>query len=250
MKTPWIHTGIILLLLGTTALQAGVAIRRKRLLGWSQEQVIADLGKPKGKMQVGRKELWVYDRGDVEFDQGIVVVDTIVPLEIWQKQKEEQAQAEEAWRKTIAEQERIKKEREDRERRLREQEAARLPDATPTNSATFEMKDVPILDVDNGRRLGYGVNVQCTSEPSSSVKYYPVFKSSNPFFGSIRLGMSASDTNSGALYHFAFDETAANEFYVFYIDRDRDQSLNSGLKCGKLAYFSLPFSEWPLFRSN
>ena len=94
----------------------------------------------------------------------------------------------------------------------------------------FKLRPVSVFDVgkdkDNFLR---GQICRCQDKPFAEVKNYPAFASQAPIFGSVKFGGRADDTNSGALFYFAVDESrgTGKGYDRLYFDGNRDLDLRN-----------------------
>jgi hypothetical protein len=84
-----------------------------------------------------------------------------------------------------------------------------------------------------------GQRCPCQDKPFSEVKHYPEFTSKVPIFGLVRVDRQPDDTNAGALYYFAVDESrgTGKGYDRFYFDANRDLDLRNDT-VGKLRRLS------------
>jgi len=105
-----------------------------------------------------------------------------------------------------------------------------LDSAEPGHEAVFNLREVSVFDAgkDNQNFLR-GQMCRCQDQPFAAVKHYPVFSSQAPIFGSVKFGGQADDTNSGALFFFAVDESrgTGKGYDRFYFDGNRDLDLRN-----------------------
>lgn len=96
------------------------------------------------------------------------------------------------------------------------------------DSSTFKLRKVSVFESSQNNFLR-GQMCRCQVKPFSEVKNYPAFTSSVPVFGSIRFGGKSDDTNSGALFYFAVDESrgTGKGYDRLYFDANRDLDLRN-----------------------
>ena len=101
-------------------------------------------------------------------------------------------------------------------------------------SLTFKLREVSVFGSDNEEFLR-GQMCRCQDKPFAEVKQYPAFVSKAPIYGSVRFGGRSDDTNSGAFYYFAVDESrgTGKGYDRFYFDANRDLDLRND-PAGKL----------------
>jgi hypothetical protein len=94
------------------------------------------------------------------------------------------------------------------------------------DSSTFKLRKVSVFESGQNNFLR-GQMCRCQDKPFPEVKNYPAFASRTPVFGSIRFGGRLDDTNSGALFYFAVDESrgTGKGYDHLYFDANRDLDL-------------------------
>jgi hypothetical protein len=73
-------------------------------------------------------------------------------------------------------------------------------------ATVFKLRQVSLFDNANSE-FERGQSGECGDEPSAGVKAYPDFKSAKPIYGTVRFGAKYDEPDSGALFHFAVDES-------------------------------------------
>lgn len=95
-------------------------------------------------------------------------------------------------------------------------------------SEVFKLREVSVFKAGNDNFLR-GQMCRCQDKPFAEVKHYPVFASQTPIFGSVKFDARSGDTNSGALFYFAVDESrgTGKGYDRFYFDANRDRDLGN-----------------------
>jgi hypothetical protein len=107
--------------------------------------------------------------------------------------------------------------------------AFQIPGAGATNDdRTFKLREVSVFD-GNKQPFIRGQICICQDKPFPEVKHYPDFASKAPLFGAVRFGAKASQTNAGALFYFAVDESrgTGKGYDRLYFDGNRDLDLRN-----------------------
>ena len=99
-------------------------------------------------------------------------------------------------------------------------------------SRTFKLREVSVFNADLNKDQNSflrGQMCRCQDTPFPEVKHYPAFVSKVPVFGSVQFGRRPDDTNSGARYYFAVDESrgTGKGYDCFYFDANRDLDLRN-----------------------
>ena len=105
-----------------------------------------------------------------------------------------------------------------------------LDSAEPGHEAVFKLREVSVFQTGKDKQnFLRGQMCRCQDQPFAAVKHYPVFNSQSPIFGSVKFGGRADDTNSGALYYFAVDESrgTGKGYDRLYFDANRDLDLRN-----------------------
>ena len=105
-----------------------------------------------------------------------------------------------------------------------------LDSAEPGHEAVFNLREVSVFNGDNDKQnFLRGQMCRCQDQPFTAVKHYPVFSSQSPIFGSLKFGARADDTNSGAQFYFAVDESrgTGKGYDRLYFDGNRDLDLRN-----------------------
>ena len=102
---------------------------------------------------------------------------------------------------------------------------------TTTNAASgevFKLRDISVFDANNEKFLR-GQMCRCQDKPFAEVKNYPAFASKAPIFGLVKFDGRSDDTNSGAAFYFAVDESrgTGKGYDRFYFDSNRDLDLRN-----------------------
>ncbi len=103
-----------------------------------------------------------------------------------------------------------------------------LDSAEPGHEAVFNLREVSVFNAGKEHEnFLRGQMCRCQDQPFAAVKHYPAFNSQSPVFGSVRFGGRADDTNSGALYYFAVDESrgTGKGYDRLYFDGNQDLDL-------------------------
>ena len=95
-------------------------------------------------------------------------------------------------------------------------------------SGVFKLREVSVFDPGKENFLR-GQMCRCQDKPFSEVKHYPAFTSKTPIFGSVKFGGRLDDTNAGALFYFAVDESrgTGKGYDRLYFDANRDLDLRN-----------------------
>jgi hypothetical protein len=95
-------------------------------------------------------------------------------------------------------------------------------------SHTFKLRKVSVFATGRDEFLR-GQMCRGQEKPFPEVNRYPAFASQAPIFGSVRFGGKPDDTNSGALFYFAVDESrgTGKGYDRFYFDANRDLDLRN-----------------------
>lgn len=91
----------------------------------------------------------------------------------------------------------------------------------------FKLHKVSTFERSNRGSFLRGQMVLCRDESFAEVKAYPRFESRAPIYGLVQFGMRADDTNSGAAFYFALDESrgTGKGYDRLYFDLNRDLDL-------------------------
>ena len=103
-----------------------------------------------------------------------------------------------------------------------------LGDGETKDNRTFKLRDVSVFD-GNKESFLRGQICRCQDKPFTEVKNYPAFASHSPIFGAARFGARANQTNAGALFYFAVDESrgTGKGYDRLYFDGNRDLDLRN-----------------------
>lgn len=192
-----------------------------KFAGLTEAQVINILGKPKGKMQKGGETIWLYDRGEIMFSNGVVSDDRIM--------------SEAAWKAKLAAPTPRSTPPPPPPRRVEKQapppseDYSNLPDATPTAPATFAMEQISSFDAPAAAQpLTRGQYAYCVTMQEKRPPRYPALASAAPLQGSIRAGIARDVPNSGISCPFVCDESAGTGkgFDRLYFDLNGNQDLS------------------------
>lgn len=99
-------------------------------------------------------------------------------------------------------------------------------EANSTSGTVFKLREVSVFDATRENFLR-GQMCRCQDKPYAEVKNYPAFASQAPIFGSVKFGEKSDDTNSGATFYFAVDESrgTGKGYDRLYFDANRDRDL-------------------------
>jgi len=99
-------------------------------------------------------------------------------------------------------------------------------EANAASGRVFKLREVSVFGAGNDDFLR-GQMCRCQDKAFSEVAHYPAFVSQAPIFGSVRFGGRPDETNSGAVYYFAVDESGGTGkgYNSFYFDANRDLDL-------------------------
>lgn len=99
-------------------------------------------------------------------------------------------------------------------------------EANAASGRVFKLREVSVFGAGNDDFLR-GQMCRCQDKAFSEVAHYPAFVSQAPIFGSVRFGGRPDETNSGAVYYFAVDESGGTGkgYNRFYFDANRDLDL-------------------------
>ena len=107
--------------------------------------------------------------------------------------------------------------------------------AIPENAVAFDLEEVATPDVPESvrSRLIVGAYTQCAAEPDQNIKRYPVLKSDKPFYGSLQVGETTTDVQTGNYYAFAVDESAGSGqgYDRLYLDLNLNGDLTDDELC-------------------
>ena len=101
-------------------------------------------------------------------------------------------------------------------------------EANAASGGVFKLRDISVFDANNEKFLR-GQMCRCQDKPFAEVKNYPAFASKAPIFGSVKFDGRSDDTNSGATFYFAVDESRGmgKGYDRLYFDANRDLDLRN-----------------------
>jgi len=101
-------------------------------------------------------------------------------------------------------------------------------EANAASGEVFKLRDISVFDANNEKFLR-GQMCRCQDKPFAEVKNYPAFASKAPIFGSVKFDGRSDDTNSGATFYFAVDESRGmgKGYDRLYFDANRDLDLRN-----------------------
>lgn len=107
---------------------------------------------------------------------------------------------------------------------------AKQEEPKPTDARVFALEPVSVFSLSNGyAESGFkrGQRATCQKEVFALVQSYPTFVSDAPLYGSICIGGTYAEANSGVVYHFALDESkgSGTGYDRLYMDQNRDVDL-------------------------
>ena len=101
-------------------------------------------------------------------------------------------------------------------------------EANAASGRVFKLREVSVFGAGNDNFLR-GQMCRCQDKAFSEVAHYPAFVSQVPIYGSVRFGGRPDETNSGAVYYFAVDESCGTGkgYDRLYFDANRDLDLRN-----------------------
>jgi hypothetical protein len=105
-----------------------------------------------------------------------------------------------------------------------------LNSAAPGQDAVFRLREVSVFNAGKDHEeFLRGQICRCQDKPYAEVRCYPAFNSRSPIYGTVQFEGRPDDTNSGARYYFAVDESrgTGKGYDRVYFDANRDLDLRN-----------------------
>jgi hypothetical protein len=97
------------------------------------------------------------------------------------------------------------------------------------NAVVYDLKETSAFDLPDAVRFFFimGRSTICRQEPNEQVRRYPKFKSSQPLYGSLRVGTPYGSRDPGLCYQYAIDESGGTGrgYDRLYVDTDLNGDL-------------------------